>query len=109
MIAARQSGKSTATTQTIQRLVEHLNSRPVSNMLLSEGTVYGSRYCCAEPVGGNWLEMEQWCTETFGAPNHSIWAEKHAPQPAQRWYGNNRKFWFRTEKDRDWFIIRWSS
>jgi hypothetical protein len=26
-----------------------------------------------------------------------------------RWYMNNRKFWFKTEKDRNWFMLRWSS
>jgi hypothetical protein len=104
------TGKSTYSAQAIERLMRDLNSYPVSNMMLSEGTVYGSRYYTVEPVGGNWLDMETWCLETFGETG-SIWHETKSltPQPLQRWYGNNRKFWFKEEKDRDWFILRWRS
>ena len=108
MSAGRQTGKSMFTAQAIERLMRDLNSQPVVDIVLNEGTVYGSRYYTVEPIGGNWLEMEAWCVDTFGPGNtHRIWGEEKAPNPAQRWYANNRKFWFRTEKDRDWFIIRW--
>jgi hypothetical protein len=78
--------------------------------VLSEGTVYGSRYYCVEPYGGSWLEMEKWVLKTCGESTGSIWAEekyKHAAQPGERWYGNNRKFWFRDEADRTMFVMRW--
>jgi hypothetical protein len=48
----------------------------------------------------------------FGDSTGSIWAEevnKTTPTPGERWYSNNRKFWFRSERDRDWFIIKWRS
>ena len=108
--AGRSAGKSQFTQQAIDRLMRDLNSQPIEDLVLSEGTVYGSRYYCVGPQGGNWLEMEQWCLETFG-PTGSIWSETKnlTPQPLQRWYANNRKFWFKAEKDRDWFIIRWRS
>lgn len=108
MASGRNTGKSSLTAATIKRLMDNLNSQPVTDMVLSEGTVYGSRYCCVEPVGGNWPAMEEWCTDTLGAGHHSIWAEPKAPEPAQRWYANNRKFWFRKESDRTMFILRWS-
>ena len=107
MMASRQTGKSNYAAYA--RLFNDIMNSPlkVSDMILSEGTVYGSRYYTVEPVGGNWLEMETWCVETFGSSGDSIWGSD-IPEPACRWYANNRKFWFKTEKDRDWFILRWS-
>lgn len=108
MSAGRQTGKSMLNAA-YSRLWNDIYQQPVTDLILSEGTVYGSRYYCVQPVGGSWKDMELWSTETFGAGNvHSIWGEERAPEPAQRWYMNNRKFWFRTEKDRNWFILRWS-
>ncbi len=109
-ITGRNTGKSHWTNVAIKRLMDDLNSQPVSDLILSEGTVYGARYYCVEPIGGFWLEMESWCLDTYGETS-SIWHETKAltPEPLKRWYMNNRKFWFREEKDRDWFIIRWRS
>jgi hypothetical protein len=106
--AGRQTGKSMFTQQAIERLMRDLNSQPVSDLTLSEGTVYGSRYYCVEPVGGHWFDMETWCLDTYGNPG-SLWDKNKAPEPNARWYMNDRRFWFRTERDRDWFIIRWRS
>jgi hypothetical protein len=110
MGSGRQMGKSHFNQQTIDRLMRDLNSQPVSNLTLSEGTVYGARYYCVEPVGGNWREMEAWCIQTCGESTGSIWSEekyKYAANPGERWYGNNRKFWFRNESDRTMFILKW--
>ena len=107
-ITGRNAGKSHWTNVAIKRLMDDLNNRPIENLVLSEGKVYGARYYCVEPVGGRWLEMETWCLDTYGNPGKHMWGEKEAPEPAQRWYMNNRKFWFRTEKDRNWFVMRWS-
>jgi hypothetical protein len=106
--AGRQTGKSMFTQQAIERLMRDLNSQPVSDLTLSEGTVYGTRYYCVEPVGGNWPDMETWCLDTYGNPG-SAWDKNKAPEPNARWYMNDRRFWFRKEQDRDWFIIRWRS
>jgi hypothetical protein len=95
------------TDQALTRLMADINANPISDLQLSEGRVYGSRYYCVEPIGGSWPEMELWCYETFGDTG-AIWGES-TPNPAQRWYGNNRKFWFKELKDRDWFIIKWNS
>jgi hypothetical protein len=93
----------------IKRLMDDINANPISDLILSEGTVYGSRYFCVEPIGGSWFDMETWCLDTFGDTG-SIWQETKSltPEPHKRWYANNRKFWFRNEKDRNWFIVRWS-
>jgi hypothetical protein len=106
--AGRRAGKSVFSQQAIDRLMRDLNSQPVTDLTLSEGTVYGARYYCVEPVGGNWLDMETWCLDTYGNPG-SLWDKNKAPEPNARWYMNDRRFWFRKEQDRDWFIIRWRS
>lgn len=106
-ITGRQTGKSVAQSA-YKRLFDDIYNRPVTDLKLSEGTVYGSRYYCVEPIGGNWMDMETWALDTYGGPGTHIWGDKNAPEPAQRWYMNNRKFWFKNEKDRTMFILRWS-
>jgi hypothetical protein len=111
MIASKRAGKSYWTSQAIDRLMRDIMQQPISDLVLSEGTVYGSRYYTVTPVGGNWREMELWCGESFGPGSTEIWQHdmSKAPAPELRWYMNNSKFWFRNEKDRDWFILRWRS
>ena len=110
-ITGRGVGKSVLQTQmaAYKRMFDDIYQRPVEDLVLSEGTVYGARYYCVEPLGGNWADMEVWCTQTFGDPGDRIWDSGPAPLPARRWYMNNRKFWFRNEKDRNWFTLRWRS
>ncbi len=110
-ITGRGVGKSQLNTQMAgyKRLFDDIYGRPVEDLLLTEGTVYGRRYYCVEPVGGNWHKMEEWCTQTFGSSGDNMWGEKSAPAPGERWYMNNRKFWFKEEKDRNWFTLRWRS
>jgi len=105
--AGRQIGKSHFTQRAIDRLMRDLNSQPISDLVLSEGRVYGARYYCLEPVGGNWLEMETWCSDTYGNCG-SAWDKDKTPEPNARWYMNDRRFWFREEKDRNWFVLKWS-
>lgn len=107
-ITGRSNGKSTVTAQYLQRLMDDLNSHPIEELVLGEGTVYGARYYTVAPIGGNWLEMETWCLDTYGRGDYPIWGEKQAPEPQQRWYANARKFWFRNESDRTMFILKWS-
>jgi hypothetical protein len=77
--------------------------------LIGTGTVYGKRYHTIAPpmFNGQWHSMSAWCTETFGPSTGSIWSDK-APDPSERWYENNAKFWFLEEKDLTLFILRWS-
>ena len=70
-------------------------------MKFDEGRVFGARYYTVEPVGGNWWEMECWCFDTFGVSEGAF-------EPSQRWYMNDRKFWFREKKDLEWFVVRWA-
>ena len=107
MTAGRRSGKSMLGSHAFQRLWDELHTRPVERLVLSEGTVYGSRYYCVEPYGGSWLEMEKWALRTYGESTGSIWGEKAAPEPAMRWYMNNRKFWFRDQADQLMFVMKW--
>jgi hypothetical protein len=82
---------------------------------LSEGRVYGSRYYTVEPTiswdptndWGSinaWEQMEKWCTSTFG-PTGEMWGNK--VPVLHRWYMNGAKFWFREQKDLEWFILKW--
>jgi hypothetical protein len=80
----------------------------VSDLILSEGSVFGAKFYTVEPVGGNWLDMELWCSQTFG-PVSNIWDIKKDDYQVGRWYVNDRRLWFRNIKDRDWFILRWNS
>ena len=107
--SGRQAGKSHFTAQAIKRLMDDLNNRPVEELMLTEGKVHGARYYCIEPVGGSWPEMEEWAHKTYGKPG-TVWPSEPVNYvESARWLMNNRKFWFRTEKDRDWFILRWRS
>ncbi len=108
MMAGRQTGKSHFSAAAFKRLWEDIyKERPVTDLILTEGRVHGARYYCVEPEGGVWKDMETWCTETFGEPGE-IWPSQDFVWPEiPRWMQNNRKFWFRSERDRDWFIIRW--
>ena len=105
-MAGRGTGKSVMNSQAFLRLWDDLHARPVERLILSEGTVYGSSYYCVEPVGGSWTEMELWCMQAFGETTGSIYGE-NVPEPAQRWYMNNRKFWFGDQKDQLMFVMRW--
>ena len=108
-MTARQLGKSQLTQQAIDRYLRDIGSQPISELVLSEGRVHGARYYCVEPIGGNWMDMEVWALDTYGGTG-SMWgqADNNVAGTTARWYMNDRKFWFRTAKDRDWFIIRWS-
>ena len=77
-------------------------------MLLGHGTVYGEQYYTVAPPTESlpWGDMALWCIETFGPSTGSIWAA--IQEPGERWYANNSKFWFRSEADRTWFLLRWS-
>lgn len=108
MLPGGQYGKSTLSGVAFARLIKDIYEFPLEKLVCTEGRVYGSRYYCVEPVGGNWMEMEVWCTRTFGDSGSHMWGEKTAPTPSERWYMNNRKFWFRDEKDRMQFVLRWS-
>lgn len=77
-------------------------------LLLNEGKVYGARYYTVQPGpfwelhSDTWADMMQWNIDAFGpTPDNGVWT------PNARWYVNNGKFWFRTEKDRTLFLLKW--
>jgi hypothetical protein len=109
MRAVQQTGKSYWTNQAINRLMKDLMNRPVEQLVLAERLYSGTHFYTVEPVGGNWLDMEIWCLDTYGNPG-SPWQETKnlKPETDQRWYMNDRKFWFRNERDRTLFILKWS-
>jgi hypothetical protein len=106
MSTGRQTGKSYWTNHAINRLMKDLMNRPVEELVLAERLYRTARFYTVEPIGGNWMDMEVWCLKTFG-PSDDVWDFKTCN--VGRWYKNDRKFWFRNQKDRDWFVLRWSS
>lgn len=108
MMAGRGVGKSTLNSAVFKRLWDDIHRpRPVEDLILSEQPVHGARYYCVEPQGGSWTEMEEWCRSSFGEPG-DMWESNDWCWPeSARWLQNNRKFWFRKERDRSLFIIRW--
>jgi hypothetical protein len=75
----------------------------------STGKVYGQTYLTIKPHHMDWLGLEVWCTRTFGPAGNDMWGVDDPPNPANRWYMNNGRFWFRDRRDYDWFILRWSN
>lgn len=108
MMAGRNTGKSQFSAQAFQRLWDDIyKPKPVTDLILSEGKVFGARYYCVEPEGGVWTEMEAWARDVYGEPAE-VWESQNFMWPdCGRWYMNNRKFWFRDEKDRTMFILKW--
>jgi hypothetical protein len=104
--AGRQVGKSYWTNQAIDRLTRDINGRPIEELVLGDRRIHGSRFYTVEPVGGNWLEMQQWAQATYGGPSH-LWVSPDDLAQC-RWFANDRKFWFRKERDRTLFILKWS-
>jgi hypothetical protein len=47
-----------------------------------------------------WYDIDKWLLNIMGDSN---WHKENA-----RWVGSNRKYWFRDEADRTFFILRWS-
>lgn len=90
----------------MQRLMDDLVNRPIEDLRCSEGTVFGKRYLTVEPIGGNWLAMETWCTETFGESS-KVWDAFKESDILGRWYMNDRKFWFLNEEDLTMFLLKW--
>ena len=59
--------------------------------------------------------METWCVDTFG-DRSNVWdiTTSYSGEPPTwrergRWFANDRRFWFRNERDRTMFILRWTS
>jgi hypothetical protein len=92
----------------LARLIDDVFNNPVEKLNCDFGKVYGKQYHTVEPIGGNWRTMEEWCTEQFGSTGSAMWGVSDPPVPAERWYMNNRKFWFRDERDQMLFVLKWS-
>lgn len=79
-------------------------------LFVEEGTIYGVKYQIVSFQNswinwGEWPEWEQmfqWCEHAFGAtPEDGFWT------PGERWYANDRKFWFKNPEDLSLFLLRW--
>lgn len=98
MTAGRQTGKSQ-----LMKLWQQIYFQEMPKLTLREGTVYGEEYYAVDCLGYIWDDLHDWCVESFGPTSkEGVW------KPHCRWYENNGAFWFREQKDRDWFVMRWS-
>ena len=107
MMAVQRTGKSTLNSLMYQAMQEYFNP-PLEGFDLTEKEMSGNNYYCVEPIGGNWAEMFDWAKETFGEPGDLWEAHQFVWPDTDGWYANNRKFWFRNEKDRTLFLMKWS-
>ena len=105
-LTGRGSGKGW-TKQAVNRLIDDLGP---FKLKLDQIEFNGESYYEVKPVGWmhkdelQWNDMLTWVVETFGpTAKDGIWT------PGQRWYCNNARFYFKDIKDRDWFVLRWSS
>lgn len=48
-----------------------------------------------------WNTVDNWCEQTFGP--HGIWGGNPSP-----WKRMGPNYFFQFEKDRAWFVLRWS-
>lgn len=112
IMSGRRHGKSVVAAY--MRLWNDILEKPIEQLILSEGTVYGSRYYCVEPIGGSWLKIETWCNEVYGESG-SLWVDTNNGErwqkavPNARYYLNDRRVWFRDEADRTLFVLRWTN
>ena len=58
------------------------------------------RYAANIPYSSSKEELREWCTNTFGPSTSLI---------TSRWFMLDYTVQFKEEKDRNWFLIRWSS
>jgi hypothetical protein len=98
------SDKSVLSYQTLQRLIDDLNSNPLKELVLGQRTYRGAHFYTVEPIGGDWRKMEAWTRKMFGQPA-DVWDFKM--DNVGQWYCNDRRFWFRNEVDRTMFILKW--
>lgn len=49
-----------------------------------------------------WINMDDWCCDHFGPRTVNDW-----PTSNDRWFVNNRAFWFKNATDRTMFTLKW--
>jgi hypothetical protein len=103
----RTPGKSWMNATAVERLIDDLGP---FKLKLSVIEIHDESYYEVRPVGWmhkhelQWNDMITWVVDTLGpTAKDGVWT------PGQRWYCNNARFYFKDIKDRDWFVMRWSS
>lgn len=82
-----------------------MNFRPECKSYLGEQ--YYLIVITDDPVWKNretWIVMDDWCHDMFGPrDNRNDW-----PTANDRWFANNRSFWFKNQADQIMFMMKWS-
>lgn len=76
-------------------------------LTIGEDFTYDQPYWAEPDLGGDWeyrheryQEIHEWTSNTFG--RHTLaWNNP-------RWSASNRRYWFKNEKDRTMFVLKWS-
>jgi hypothetical protein len=79
-------------------------SLAVKKELLTSTLTFGtSTFYTVEPREYDWEELYNWTVEVFGEPRTG------PGQPEKKWFISGGTFHFHDIKNRDWFILKWSS
>jgi hypothetical protein len=72
--------------------------------LLTATVKFGnSTFYTVEPREYDWEELYNWTVDVFGQPRTGT------GQPERKWFISGGTFHFHDIKNRDWFILKWSS
>ena len=100
MAAGRQSGKTGLTPDQIWWDEMWNNTPRLETGYADNQPKWPYWVCPCNYSAPEWFEMNVWMLEIFGNCN---WHTENA-----RWVGSDRKYWFRDERDRTLFLLKWS-
>ena len=115
IMSGRQTGKSMYYQAVNAAMEQVMNNVP--SLETSEKSYNGIDWYIVQPNMGGvfskrkliWEEMDEWCTNTMGQGITGVRKVRGDAWEADcRWLTNGGKFWFRQEKDRTMFVLRWS-
>lgn len=92
---------------TTQQVYSWFGEDTKDKLLTGEDFTYKQPYWAQPELGGlfssrwkRYTAINEWCCKTFGESNDA-WKNP-------RWSASDRKYWFKYEKDRMLFVLRWS-
>ena len=94
-------------TTSVDSIFDMYNKDKKDQVLIGYSPEYDQPYWAQPELGGlfsrrqqRYEEIDEWVKKTFGESNEG-WKNP-------RWSASNRKYWFKYEKDRTLFVMRWS-
>ncbi len=71
--------------------------------LICEDLNFGIPLYKVDAEGYDFDELNEWCNQTFGPPRIG------PGQPECKWFISGGEFYFHEKKNRDWFVLKWTS